>query len=53
MEWQTYVAVALAVSCACWVGWRLLRPFVKPETHEEASMPAADDGKLIHISPVE
>ncbi len=53
MEWQTYVAVPVAVGCACWVGWRLLRPFVKRERPEGASIPPASNGKLIEISPVD
>ena len=53
MEWQTYVAVPVAVGCACWVSWRLLRPFVKPEKREEAPIPPANNGKLIEITPVD
>ena len=53
MEWQNYVAVPVAVGCACWVGWRLLRPFVKRERPEGASIPPASNGKLIEISPVD
>ena len=53
MEWQTYIAVPVAVGCACWVGWRLLRPFVKQENHEGASTPADDDSRLIQIAKVD
>ena len=53
MEWQTYVAVTVAVGCACWVCWRLLRPFVKRDSGAGTSNPPASNGKLLEISPVD
>jgi TRAP-type C4-dicarboxylate transport system permease small subunit len=54
MEWQTVVAVLVAVGCAGWVGWRVMRPFVRRESPATKTSAAGSwNGELIDISPID
>ena len=58
MDWQTTIAIAIALASAAWVVRHLLRPFLRRRNRLTADdscarSPSHDQGELVQISPAD